>query len=165
MSSKQVNKQVNKPVKKMGIEGAGPKIMAPAAAVFIIAAIVSYVYRPALDISFVPRELTLAIGAVLALIGVLIWLPAVVLFLLAYSKGKLATRGPYALMLHPIYSSWTVLVFPGIALLLNWWLLLATPLVMYVSLRMFGADEDQYLRQKFGKQYEEYRQKVLLKFL
>ncbi len=165
MSSKQVNKQVNKPVKKMGIEGAGPKIMAPAAAVFIIAAIVSYVYRPALDISFVPRELTLAVGAVLALIGVLIWLPAVVLFLLAYRKGEMAIKGPYALMPNPIYSSWTVFVFPGIALLLNWWLLLATPVVMYAAFRMFIKDEEKHMQQKYGRKYEEYRQKVMFNFL
>lgn len=160
-----ISKQRNKQVKKMGIEGAGPKIMAPAAVTFIITAVLSYVYRPALDIPLLPRELTLALGAVLVALGVLIWLPAMALFLLAYRKGELATRGPYALMLNPIYSSWTVLVFPGIALLLNWWLLLATPIVMYAAFRRFGGDEDLYLRQKFGKQYEEYRQRVLLKFL
>jgi protein-S-isoprenylcysteine O-methyltransferase Ste14 len=154
-----------KAVKKMGIEGAGPMIMAPAAIVFIIGAIVSYVFRPAFDMSFIPREITLVIGAVLVIVGVPIWLSAIVYFLLAYRKGELATGGPYALMLNPIYSSWTALILPGIAFLLNWWLLLAVPIVMYVSFRYFIKSEDDYLRQKFGRQYEEYRKKVLLKFL
>ena len=165
MSSKQANKPVNKQVKKMGIEGAGPKIMAPAAVVFLITAVLSYEYRPVLDILLLPRELTLAIGAVLVVIGVLIWLPAVALFLLAYRKGEMATKGPYALMPNPIYSSWTVFVFPGIALLLNWWLLLATPVVMYAAFRMFIKEEDGFMKQRYGKKYDEYRKKVMFNFL
>lgn len=149
----------------MGIEGVGPQIMAPAAIVFIVGLIVSYVYRPTFDMTFVPREITLALGALLFIVGILIWLPAVAYFLPAYRKGEMATGGPYALMLNPIYSSWMVFVFPGIALLLNWWLLLATPVVMYAAFRIFIKKEDDFMRQKFGRRYEEYRQKVLLSFL
>ena len=160
-----MDSMVQKAVKKMGLEGVGPMIMAPAAIVFIVGAIVSYVYRPAFDMSFIPREITLAIGAVLVIVGVPIWLSAVVYFLLAYRKGELATHGPYALMMNPIYNSWTALILPGIAFLLNWWLLLATPVVMYAAFHYFIKGEDDYLRQKFGQQYDEYRKKVLLKFL
>jgi protein-S-isoprenylcysteine O-methyltransferase Ste14 len=160
-----VSDNVKTNIKKMGIEGAGPKIMAPAAIVFILGLAVSYMYRPAFDMSFIPRELTLAIGALLVIIGVPIWLSGVVYFLLAYRKGELATGGPYALMLHPVYSSWTALIFTGIAFLLDWWLLLATPVVMYIAHWYFAKEEDEYLRQKFGQRYEEYRKKVLLKFL
>lgn len=154
-----------KTVKKMGIEGAGPMVMAPAIIYFIIAAIVSYVYRPTFDITFVPREITLALAAILFIIGIPVWLSAVVYFLLAYRKGELATSGPYALMMNPIYNSWTVFVFPAIALLLNWWLLLGTSIVLYAGVKMFVHSEDDFLRMKFGKKYEEYRERVLLKFL
>jgi protein-S-isoprenylcysteine O-methyltransferase Ste14 len=150
---------------KMGIEGAGPKIIAPAAVVFVLGAIISYVYRPAFDMAFVPREITLALAAILLIIGIPVWLSAVVCFLLAYRKGEMATGGPYALMPNPIYSSWTVFVFPGIALLLNWWPLLATPIVMYAAFRIFIKAEDRYMRQKYGQKYDEYIKKVLIKFL
>ena len=152
-------------VKKMGIEGAGPKIMAPAILYFIVAAVVSYVYRPTFDITFVPREITLALAAILFIIGIPIWLSAVAYFLLAYRKGAIATSGPYKLMLNPIYSSWMVFVIPGIALLLNWWLLLGTSIVMYAAFRIFVKAEDEYMQSKYGKSYEAYRQSVLLKFL
>ncbi len=151
--------------KKMGIEGIGPKVIAPAALYFIITAIVSYIYRPTFDITFVPREITLALGVVLLIIGIPLWLSAVVYFFMAYRKCELATGGPYALMMNPIYNSWTVFVFPGIALLLNWWLLLGTSIVMYAAFRIFIKDEDSFLQQKFGHMYTEYRQRVLLKFL
>jgi protein-S-isoprenylcysteine O-methyltransferase Ste14 len=58
-----------------------------------------------------------------------------------------------------------VLVIPGIALLTGWWLLLLTSVVMYVAMVMSVHTEDDFLRQKFGKTYEEYRERVLLKFL
>jgi protein-S-isoprenylcysteine O-methyltransferase Ste14 len=149
----------------MGIEGAGPKIMAPAALYFVIVAIVSYVYRPMFDMTFLPREITLVLAALFLVVGIPLWLAAVVYFLLAYTKGEMATKGPYALMPNPIYSSWTVFVFPAIALLLNWWLLLGTPIVMYAAFRMFIKAEDNFMQHKYGRKYEEYRQKVLFNFL
>lgn len=152
-------------VKKMGIEGAGPKIMAPAALYFIVATIVSYIYRPMFDMTFVPREITLALAAVLFIVGIPLWLAAVGYFLLAYTKGEMATGGPYALMPNPIYNSWTVFVFPAIALLLNWWLLLGTSLVLYAAFRVFIKAEDSYMQHKYGQKYEDYRKKVWFNFL
>jgi protein-S-isoprenylcysteine O-methyltransferase Ste14 len=155
----------DKTVKKMGIEGAGPKIIAPAILCFIATVVLSYVYRPMFDITFLPRTITLALAALLLVAGITLWLSAVAFFLLAYRKGEMATRGPYALMPNPIYSSWTVFVFPGIALLLNWWLLMVTPLVMYVAFRIFIKEEDNFMQQRYGRRYTEYRERVPLKFL
>ena len=147
---------------KMGIEGAGPKIMIPAVVVFAITAWISYTYSLTIPLS---SEILTIIGLVLLVPGLLIWIWAMVAFLPAYFGDKLATRGPYAVMLNPVYSSWIVLVIPGIALLTGWWLLLLTSVVMYVAMVMSVHAEDDFLRQKFGKKYEEYRERVLLKFL
>lgn len=157
--------QVSKTVKKMGIEGAGPKIMAPLFVTFAITAWISYTYQPTFDFPLVPAGWTLALGALFLVVGVPFWLLSVALFLPAYFKGRLETRGPYAVMPNPIYGSWIVFVIPGIALVLNWWPILLTSVVMFAAHRMFIHAEDDYLRQKFGKQYEEYRKKVLIKFL
>jgi len=87
------------------------------------------------------------------------------MFLRAWFRGRLETRGPYAVMMNPIYSSWMVFIVPGISLFIGWWPILLTSVVMYIAQRLFIHDEDDALRQKFGKQYEEYRKKVLIKFL
>jgi protein-S-isoprenylcysteine O-methyltransferase Ste14 len=68
-------------------------------------------------------------------------------------------------MLDPIYSSFIVFVIPDISWVLNWWPILLTSVVMFVALRIFIHEEDNTMRKKFGRQYEEYRQKVLIKFL
>lgn len=151
--------------KKLRIEGAGPKIMAPLLVTFAATAGISYVYRPAFDYPLVPAGWTQALGALFLVVGVAFWLLSTGMFLLAYFQGRLETRGPFAIMPNPIYGSWIVLVIPGISLVLNWWPILLTSVVMYAAQRMFIHEEDDALREKFGGQYEEYRKKVLISFL
>jgi protein-S-isoprenylcysteine O-methyltransferase Ste14 len=148
-----------------GIEGAGPKIMAPLFVTFAITAWISYAYRPAFDYPLVPAEWTLALGALFLVVGVPFWLSAVGLFLAAWFRGGLETRGPFAVMPNPIYGSWIALIVPGISLVLGWWPVLLTSVVMFAAHRLFIREEDESLRQKFGKAYEEYRKRVLIKFL
>lgn len=160
-----INSQKTQSAKKLRIEGAGPKIMAPLFVAFAITALISYVYRPMFNYPLVPAEWTLALGALFLIVGVPFWLLATGMFLRAYFGGRLETRGPFAIMLNPIYGSWIVLIIPGISLVLNWWPILLTSVVMYAAQRMFIREEDDALREKFGRQYEEYRSKVLIKFL
>lgn len=154
-----------KSTKRMRIEGAGPKIMAPLFVTFAITAWISYAYRPTFNYPLLPSEWTLALGALFLLVGVPFWLLSTGLFLLAYFRGRLETRGPFTLMLNPIYGSWIVFVIPGISLVLNWWPILLTSVVMYAAQRMFIHEEDDALREKFGRQYAEYRKNVMIKFL
>jgi len=151
--------------KLKGIEGAGPKIMAPLFVTFAITAWISYVYRPTFDYPLVPAEWTLALGALFLVIGVPFWLLATGMFLISWFGGRLETRGPFAVMFNPIYGGWIVFIIPGISLVLNWWPILLTSVVMFAAQRLFIREEYEYLRQKFGRQYEEYRKKVLIKFL
>ncbi len=152
-------------MKLKGIEGAGPKIMAPLFVTFAVTAGISYMYQPAFNYPLVPAAATLALGALFLVVGVPFWLLAVVMFLAAWFGGRLETRGPFAVMPNPIYGSWIALIIPGISLVLNWWPILLTSVVMYTAQRVFIHEEDDALRAKFGRQYEEYRKKVLIKFL
>lgn len=66
-----------------------------------------------------------------------------------------AARDPRAVRHHaePIYGSFIVFVIPGISLVLNYWPILLTSVVMFVALRIFIHDEDDALQEKLGKQY------------
>jgi protein-S-isoprenylcysteine O-methyltransferase Ste14 len=147
---------------RMKIEGAGPKIMAPLFVTFAITAWISYAYRPTFNYPLVPAEWALALGALFLLVGVPFWLLSTGMFLVAYFQGRLETKGPYAVMLNPIYGSWIVFVLPGISLVLNWWPILLTSVVMYAAQQMFIHAEEDALREKFGRLYEEYRKNVLI---
>ncbi len=153
-----------KNAREMGFEGAGPKIMLPMFVTVGITAGLSYVCRP---LSNYPVESisTLFLGALFLVIGLSLWFLTVRAFIQAFSRGRLATNGPYAVMPNPIYGFFMVLVVPGISLVLNWWPILLTSALGYVALRMFIHEEVNALREKFGAEYNEYRKSVLIKFL
>lgn len=146
------------------LEGAGPKIMLPFFLMFVITTLISYAYQPMFNYSL-PGEWTIGLGTLFLAIGIPFWLIAVAMFLRAWSYEQLETRGPFAIMPNPIYSSFIVFVIPAISLLLNWWPILLTSTVMYAAQRISIHEEDDTLKQKFGSQYEEYRKKVLIKYL
>ncbi len=153
-----------KQTKEMGFEGAGPKIMLP---MFVTAAVtpgVSHVYRPMFNYPVNSTE-TLAFGALFLAIGVPLWSFAVRTFFSAFSKGQLATQGPFAIMPNPIYGIFMILVIPGISLVIDSWMILLTSVLGYVALRMFIHEEVNALQEKFGVEYVEYRKNVLIKFL
>lgn len=70
------------------------------------------------------------------------------------------TSGIFGLSRNPIYSAFCIAV-PGIGLMLNsWWIVfsvLPLPLLLYYHVIRL---EEAYLLRKFGKDYEDYRQRV-----
>ncbi|MCW3996281.1 MAG: hypothetical protein NWE98_09090 [Candidatus Bathyarchaeota archaeon] len=150
---------------KMRIEGSGPKIMAPLFVTFAVTAGLSYLYQPTLSYPIAATSLTLPLGVTLLAVGIPFWLLSVAMFLNAWQQEKLETRGPFAVMPNPIYSSFIVFIVPGLSLILNWWPVLLTSVTMYIAEWKFVAEEDKALHNKFGQDYERYRKRVLLKFL
>jgi protein-S-isoprenylcysteine O-methyltransferase Ste14 len=70
-----------------------------------------------------------------------------------------------AIVLH--YALFPLFAFtsaPGLALLLDSWLVLTASAVVYALFRVLAPGEDRWLKEKFGARYEEYRRRVLLKF-
>jgi protein-S-isoprenylcysteine O-methyltransferase Ste14 len=104
-------------------------------------------------------------GIVLMAIGVPLWLVSVVQILVHVPRRKLITRGPFALMLHPIYTSVALLVLPGLGLVLDTWLGAAVGAVLYVSSRIFARSEEKILAALFSTEYQSYRKRVLLPWL
>jgi protein-S-isoprenylcysteine O-methyltransferase Ste14 len=104
-------------------------------------------------------------GAVLLAAGVPLWLISAAQILIFVPKGKLITTGPFALMLHPLYTSVALLVIPACGLLLDTWLGPALGIVLYVSSRMFSRSEEKMLLSIFPEEYPAYRKKVLLPWL
>jgi protein-S-isoprenylcysteine O-methyltransferase Ste14 len=71
----------------------------------------------------------------------------------------LVTTGPFSKMRHPLYLG-LILMYLGVAL--SWgivWMLI--PSLLFSALTVVTAlKEEEFLLQKFGRQYEEYMQKV-----
>jgi protein-S-isoprenylcysteine O-methyltransferase Ste14 len=107
----------------------------------------------------------LAVGIALLVVGVPLWLSSVVLILVYVPKKRLITTGPYALVLHPLYTFVALLVIPGCGLLFDSWVGIAIGLVLYFSTRIFAPAEERLLEKYFPAEYPAYRAKVLLPWL
>jgi protein-S-isoprenylcysteine O-methyltransferase Ste14 len=106
-----------------------------------------------------PRAVEMA-GAVLMAIGLVLWAAGVVTLTKAYNSDQLVTSGAFALVRHPIYAAWIVLVLPGLALFTGSWPLFLTPVIAYVIFRRLIHVEDEYLQERYGQAYLDYRGRV-----
>jgi len=98
-------------------------------------------------------------------LGIPLWFTSAVQILLLVPQGKLITRGPFAITLHPLYTSVAVLVTPGVGLLFDSWLGFALGLVLYIVSRRFARSEEGELAKRFPAEYPAYRRRVLLPWL
>jgi protein-S-isoprenylcysteine O-methyltransferase Ste14 len=78
----------------------------------------------------------------------------------AFRKSELVTTGIYAVVRNPLYAAWILFITPGILVFFKSWLMLITPLVAYISFKVFIREEYQYLRNHFGQTYLEYEASV-----
>ena len=102
---------------------------------------------------------------VLLALGIPLWLISVAQILIYVPKKRLITTGPYALMLHPLFTSVALLVMPGLGLAFDSWAGIAVGAVLYLSIRLFAPAEERLLEKYFPAEYPAYRAKVLLPWL
>ena len=117
-------------------------------------------YPEIFKIKFIPNSILIIIGIVLLIIGIVFYLAAIKPVMKAFSENKLYTKGAFSFCRHPIYSSWTLFIVPSICIFLNSSIGLTTIIVMYILLIILTRKEDNYLEQKFGQEYIEYKNKV-----
>lgn len=111
-------------------------------------------------IEVVSGPVLIGIGLTLIVVGLPLWIGGVVAAMRAYGADRLCTDGAFGLCRHPVYASWTILLLPGIALLIGSWILLTIPVVMAVILRWLVREEETYLAERFGGEYDAYRKRV-----
>jgi protein-S-isoprenylcysteine O-methyltransferase Ste14 len=99
----------------------------------------------------IPRVLSLVLGLIFIIVGVPIYLVAGLTIHKYFNEGKLAIKGIYGYIRHPIYGSWIAFIIPGIVLLINSLIGLTIPLFMYVVFKVLIVKEDKYLEDKFGE--------------
>jgi protein-S-isoprenylcysteine O-methyltransferase Ste14 len=150
-------------VKLANLVGAGDRIVAMAVP-FVCAGIAAnvawpHVFRMGLGLA------GLVVGSIMAAVGAPLWLWAVGQILLYVPRGRLITSGPFALVLHPIYTFVSLLVLPGIGLVVDSWMWFTLGGALYLGSRLFAPREEKQLARDFPGRYAEYRAQVLLPWL
>lgn len=145
---------------RMSIWGVGPQVFTPTAAMALVAAVLTSVWPRAFRFPAIPDGVRTTLGLMLLFLAIPVYLVAVRAMLRAHREQRLLTSGIYAVCRHPIYAGWIVLIWPGVALLANSWLLLTLAAWMYVLVRRHVAREEANLEAQFGADYLRYRQRV-----
>lgn len=151
--------------KKMSVLGVAPYIAIPTFLYLGLAVVITYLTGEVFKITSHNYTAIAVIGAAMILIGALMVGYCGRKVLKSFSGGKLMTDGLYKIFRNPMYAAYLLFIIPGIALLFNSWLALTTVILNYILLSFLIKREYQYLHDKFGKEYEDYLDKVLIKFL
>jgi protein-S-isoprenylcysteine O-methyltransferase Ste14 len=132
---------------------------------FLVLGVVMNILFPAIFTVGGPSMILRIISIIVLVPGVVIWGWSVFLIISKIPKKQLITSGPYALIKHPLYAGVALLVLPWIGFLCNTWMGLAIGLVVYVGSRLYGPEEEKMLRKIFGKEWEEYLDKVMFPWI
>lgn len=107
------------------------------------------------------RLVSFVVPAVIAVILLMTGVPMLVVaarsVMRAYNRDQIVTSGLSAFVRHPIYSAWIMFILPGLALLSRSWPAMLTPVVAYAVFKFSICREDEFLQQRFGDAYLEYR--------
>lgn len=149
---------------KMTIWGIGPKFALLSTLYFILVYGIHHLFYPLFVIEAIPHVLLVAGGIVLIASGLPVWIMAARTIVKGFSKDTLVTDGVYAICRHPLYGNGIFLTFPGILMFFRSWILLTVPVFMYFAFRALISREENYLKERFGESYLEYRERVNMAF-
>lgn len=146
--------------KRLSRFGVGPTIVASVVACAGFAGALSYSLPGACVVPALHQLAVVTLAVVLIVIGLPMWLIGAFAAMRAYNRDQLVTSGVFGLVRHPMYAAWIVLILPGIALLTASWPFLLMPLVGYAVFKALIHTEDEYLQNRFGQSYSDYRASV-----
>jgi len=150
-------------MKLKALVGSGDRVVGLAAP-FVVVGVAANILWPAVFRMGSGRGGLIA-GLALLVVGVPVWLTSVAQVLVNVPRKRLITSGPFAVLLHPLYTSVALLVLPGLGLLLDTWLGPAVGVILYISTRLYAGAEETLLAKYFPTEYPAYRARVLLPWL
>ena len=141
-------------------QGIGPQIIRLGLP-FLIAGTIVQIYWPNfVKLSEYNFPFVWISGFLMILIGAIAYAIAIIQLLKNFSKGNLIKHGIFSISRNPIYASWNLLIFPGLAFLCNNWLFLLGAFAMngmfYISIKK----EESQLEAAFGDEFETYKKEV-----
>lgn len=145
---------------RMSRWGVGPAFALISLAWMAVVIALRVLYPATFGMAVVPYWIRLGAGAILIVLGLPLWMIGVRTVMSAYREDRLCAHGVYRLCRHPVYGAWVALIGPGIALMIDSWLAISAPFVMYAIARAVIVREDAYLERRFGDTYREYKRRV-----
>jgi protein-S-isoprenylcysteine O-methyltransferase Ste14 len=138
--------------------GVGPRFAIASGAIGFAMITINHCYFPSLSLPNNP--ICFWLGTITVLVGIGLLLFAIVQVHRAFSYGRLVTNGVYAYIRHPVYAVWILFIVPGLFLTTGALFLIVLPFLMYGFVTVLTVEEDEYLKQRFGEEFTDYKKRV-----
>lgn len=143
-------------MEKLKLLGVGPKIARIALPWLVLTIILTLNYRPLFNIGPDESRLLKYAGAILAFAGFMLYLITVKVLFNGVRDTSLVTSGGFYFCSNPLYSSILLFMIPGLAFLMNSWLILTSSVVGYILFKIYIKAEKQEMESFFGQSYLDY---------
>jgi protein-S-isoprenylcysteine O-methyltransferase Ste14 len=143
-------------MKKLNYLGIGPHIGLVVIPLIVAEIILTSMYPEIFGFSRAVRRILFYSGIVLLAGGFGLYIATARALLKGLKETRLITWGAYALCQNPLYACFILFLIPGLAFVINSWLVLTSSLVAYVLFRVFIKREYEELKEFFGDEYISY---------
>jgi len=147
-------------MEKLSALGIGPKI-GRIAIPWLVIAIGLTLWLPGI-FSFGPslKQPFLIAGIVWLAVGLVFYILTVRSLLKGLRSNKLMTTGAFRYCQNPLYAVMILLILPGLALVLNSWIILPDCILAYIIFKKYIHTEYEEMERIFGDEYREYKKRT-----
>ena len=147
-------------MEKLNFFGVGPKIGRIVLPWLVITIALTIIFPGIFTMGVTVRQSFLIAGIILIVVALVFYFTTLRLMLPGIRENRLITTGAYRLCRNPLYAALILFFMPGLALLLNSWIILTVSLVGYFLFRKFVHEEEEALERIFGEEFRIYRAKT-----
>jgi protein-S-isoprenylcysteine O-methyltransferase Ste14 len=147
-------------MQKLSPLGIGPKIGMVALPFLAAAITLTLIYPEIFTFGPAAKNRLLIAGSIWIIIALVLYVITARALLTGLKSNKLMTTGPFKVCQNPLYSVMILLIIPGIALMLNSWIVLITSIIAYIIFKLNIHKEYEEMERIFGEEYREYRRRT-----
>jgi len=140
--------------------GVGPKLAKILLLYLAFTIILQFIRPDIFTITQISYLASASLGIILIIVGLVMYALGARIILKAINEDRLLTKGVYAVVRNPMYSGIMIFFATGLALCFRSWLMLTVPLVAYIVCKLLIKEEENYLEEKFGQEFLDYKSKV-----
>jgi len=142
---------------KLNFLGIGPKIAIVLLPWLTVSIFLSVKYKAVFTFCQPSCSSLYYTGVALLVLGIIMYFSTVPLLLKGLKETRLVTTGAYYLCCNPLYAAIILFIIPGVALMINSWLILTTTPAGYIIFKLTIRKEYTEMVSFFGEAYSKYR--------
>jgi protein-S-isoprenylcysteine O-methyltransferase Ste14 len=145
---------------KLSPLGVGPKIGRVAIPYLAVAIVLTVFYPEIFSFGPVLKKPLMIAGFVVLAVAIICYAATVRSLLQGLKANKLMTTGAFRYSQNPLYAVMILLLIPGLALVLNSWIVLTASILAYIIFKKTIHTEYEEMEHIFGQDYLNYKKRT-----